>query len=259
MRRNRTCTRAAAVLAAATLAAVLGVPAAGAADPLPPPAEPIGEGHVCEGAPEQEPFDAVDQGDPSWDEIRCAWATALASGTSETTYTPNASVTRRQMAVFVVRMIELANSLELEDLQDLPAYEDAPPYSDLADENDTFREAIGRLSDAGIVGGFSDGTFRPDAPVSRRQMAAFQNRAQQFLVGEPFPDAGDFFDDDDGDPGEDDLDALAGVGVFQGEGGARVRPGGLLTRRQMANIMLRHLEVLFQDGAIDHLFELSDG
>jgi hypothetical protein len=85
-------------------------------------------------------------------------------------------------------------------------------------------------------------------------MAAFVNRLQDFLTGAPFSTSGDFFDDDDGDPGEDNLDAVASVGIFQGDGAGNVDPGGDLSRRQMANVLLRHAQVLFESGDIERAF-----
>lgn len=57
---------------------------------------------------------------------------------------------------------------------------DLPPWPDLAPGPSSFEdvpadhpfaEAISALSQAGVVGGFADGSFRPDAPVARAQFA----------------------------------------------------------------------------------------
>ena len=42
---------------------------------------------------------------------------------------------------------------------------------------------INRLAAAGIVHGFADGTFGPNVPVNRAQMATFIDNAQAFLTG----------------------------------------------------------------------------
>ena len=230
---------------------------ASAADPLPPVADPIGEGNFCEGAPSTEPFTDVTSEDPSYEEIICLVATELTKGTTPTTYSPNGTITRRQMAAFIKRLIDLANELELVELQDLPAYDGTPDFDDVVDEDAEFQQAIGQLVQAGIVQGVTADEFKPALPVSRRQMAAFINRTQEFLSGEAFSDDGNYFDDDDDESQEvqDNFNALASVGIFQGNGQGSVFPGSALTRRQMANILLRHLQVNFAAGAISGAFE----
>jgi hypothetical protein len=227
---------------------------AGAADALPPLADPIGAGKVCENGPTTEPFTDVADNDPSHDEIACLVGTGLTTGVTATTYEPNASITRRQMALFIKRLIDKANELETGDLTALPAYDGVPDYLDITGESAAVKEAIGQLSQAGIVQGTTATTYSPAAPVSRRQMAAFINRTEEFLTGTAFSTTGDFFNDDNGDTGEDNLNALASVGIFQGDGAGNVFPGANLTRRQMANILTRYLQVLFSDGDIEGAF-----
>src|SRR3546814_3058793 len=88
-------------------------------------------------------------------------------------------------------------------------------------------------------------------------MAAFINRLQDFLVGVPYQATGDYFDDDAADPGQANLNALASVGIFQGDGQGNVNPGGDLTRRQMALILLRHAQVHLDFESIEAPFEPS--
>jgi hypothetical protein len=230
---------------------------AGAADALPPVAQPVGEGNVCAYVSGGNDFTDVDPA--SAEVINCLLYAAITTGTSDTSFSPNNTVTRRQMALFVKRQIDLANARERTDLQDLPTYDGAPGYPDVADEDEQFKQAIGQLAQAEIVGGFADGNYRPSAPISRRQMAAFVNRTQEFLSGAPFAGDGNYFDDDDDEAQsvQQDFNGLAAAGIFQGDGKGNVSPAGALTRRQMANILLRHLQVNFQQGAIAQLFEPS--
>jgi hypothetical protein len=205
-------------LIAATLAGALalsasplaGVGPAGAADPLPPLADPIAEGAFCDGAPTTHPFTDLGGESPATrDAIVCLVHTEITQGVTATTFEPGGTVTRRQMALFIKRLADLLNEHETSDLTDLPAYDNIPDYPDVVAEGAAFKEAIGQLTQADIVGGFPDGRFRPAAPVSRRQMAAFVNRLQEHLTGSPYSTSGDYFDDDEGDPGETNLNALA--------------------------------------------------
>lgn len=231
---------------------------AAAADPLPPLANPIADGAVCDGAPSNNPFSDLSAESPATREvILCLVATELTAGTTRTTFTPGGEVTRRQMALFIKRLADLLNELETTPLTALPAYDNAPDYTDVVAEKPEFREAIGQLSQAGIVGGFPDRTFRPDEPVSRRQMAAFVNRLEDHLRGEPYSSTKDYFDDDEGDSGEANLNALAEAGIFQGDGQGNVFPGANISRRQMANILLRDAQVYFAADDIRSPFDQS--
>jgi hypothetical protein len=49
------------------------------------------------------------------------------------------------------------------------------PFTDVGEDH-PFGEEISNLADAGIAGGFPDGTYRPNNPVTRASMAAFLNR-----------------------------------------------------------------------------------
>jgi hypothetical protein len=239
-------------IAVSMLAVLLTAGPARAAEDPPPVADPIGEGNVCEGAPDDSPFtDTTRESTGTAAAIRCLVTAGITTGTTATTYGPGANVTRRQMALFIKRLADLLDDLDIEGgVEPLPAYDGVPDYPDVALEDQQVQEAVGQLDQAGIVTGKADGTFDPAGLVTRRQMAAFINRLQEHLVGAPFASDTDHFTDDDGDPGEENLNALASVGIFQGEGDGRVVPGGNITRRQMANVLLRHAQVLYADDLI---------
>jgi hypothetical protein len=235
---------------------LIGVQVAGAADPLPPVANPIADGAFCDGAPTTNPFTDLGAETASTRKtILCLVATKLTTGTSANKYSPGDPVTRRQMALFIKRLADLLDKHDTGKtaLPALPAYDGTSDYSDVV-ASDPGASAIGQLTQADIVGGFPDGTFRPNAPVSRRQMAAFVNNLQDFLAGSPYTTTKDFFTDDEGDSGEDNLNALAAVGIFQGDGKGRVFPGAAISRRQMANVLLRDAQVYFANGYVSSPF-----
>lgn len=241
---------------AVSAAPFLGVSPAAAAE-LPPSADPVASGAFCDGAPSDNPFsDLGSESASTRSVILCLVATALTSGTSPTTFTPGASVTRRQMALFVKRLADLLDDLESGSvaLAPLPAYDGSPDFSDVQ-ANDPGAEAIGQLAQAEIISGFPDGTFRPNDPISRRGMAAFVNNLQEFLTGARYSSAEDYFTDDDGDTREADFNGLAQAGIFQGDGQGRVFPAASLTRRQMANIILRDAQVFFAADIIETPFK----
>ncbi len=85
----------------------------------------------------------------------------IANGYPDGTYRPDHPVTRGQMATF------LSNALDLEP--SAPAFHDAI--------GTTHAPAIGAITAEGIAGGYLDGTYRPDHPVTRGQMATFLSNA----------------------------------------------------------------------------------
>ena len=113
--------------------------------------------------------------------IRAVAAAGIAGGFGDGTYRAELPVTRAQMATFLVRALEPARCLR------------PPEFSDVTIDS-VHAETIATLARTGITTGFADGTFRPDHPVTRGQMATFLTRS--FLervdppphLGEPTPD-----------------------------------------------------------------------
>ena len=143
-----------------------------------------------------------------------------------TLFCPDESITRAQMAAFLVRALSLSGGV---------------PDRFTDDDGSIFELDIEALAAAGITAGcnppLSD-RFCPNDPVSRAQMAAFLGRA----VG--LPSGGsvvDFVDDDDS-IFESDIEQLAAVGITVGcnpPAGDRYCPKEPVTRAQMAAFLRR--------------------
>src|SRR3546814_10447505 len=88
---------------------------ASAADDLPPLADPIGTGNYCEDMPEEEPLTDVADDDTGIDEITCLLQTGLTTCVTETTYEPSATITRRQMVLFLLRFASEADHVATGD------------------------------------------------------------------------------------------------------------------------------------------------
>ena len=215
--------------------------------------DPIGAGNFCEDVPQTEPFTDVQSTDPAFGNIVCLVATEVTTGVTATTYEPNSPVTRRQMALFLTRLAVEADRLEVGDnINELPAAA-APAFSDVANESAAVKNAISQLDQADVAGGFPDGTYRPAAPVSRRQMAAFIDRLYEFLTGTELPATSDHFDDDDSDSAEaqESTNAVAEAGIFVGNSDGTFAPAQSITRRQMASVITRTFQVLLEKGEIN--------
>ncbi len=137
-------------------------------------------------------------------------------GRTDGTYGPGQPVTRGQLATFLAKALDLPPG----DLRfpDVPA-------------GYVHAEAISAM--AGVAGGFPDGTFRPDAPVTRAQMATLLRNAADLPGGDRvFPDV------PAGYVHADAISAVAAVGI-QGYPDGTFRPGAAVTRGQMATFLVR--------------------
>ncbi|MBN8202539.1 S-layer homology domain-containing protein (plasmid) [Cytobacillus firmus] len=103
------------------------------------------------------------------------------SGFEDGTFKPNQVVTRGQFAAFVARALDLKAS--------------NITFKDVKSGNSLYTE-INKAATAGIIKGYKDGTFRPDLPVSRSDIAVMLDRALQLkgnytkTVSLPYSDAG---------------------------------------------------------------------
>ena len=86
----------------------------------------------------------------------------------------------------------------------------------------------------GIASGFSDGTFRPNADVSRAQMATFLSQA---LDLQPSEDAELPEDVDADSPHADAIAAIIQAGIAQGKADGSFAPHDTVSRGQMATML----------------------
>ncbi len=111
------------------------------------------------------------------------------------------------------------------------------------DDNGNVHEAnIDLIALLGITLGTSDDTFSPDDSVTRGQMAAFIRRALNLPASST-----DFFTDDDNSIFEDDINAIAAVGITLGKGDGTFGPNESVTRGQMAAFLKRAFDIPASD------------
>lgn len=90
----------------------------------------------------------------------------ITTGYTDGSYHPTASITRRAMAAFLYRYANPSTT---------PAACTSSPFHDVGPSTQ-FCAEIQWLKDHQIVTGFRDGSFHPDAAVSRQAMAAYMYR-----------------------------------------------------------------------------------
>ncbi len=109
------------------------------------------------------------------EDIAIAYHAGYFGGTSATTASPMNLVTREQAAVFLGRCLRF---------QGVPNAANST-FTDMREIGGWSRALVQEAADLGIIGGYSDGTFRPKQPITRGQMACFLVRALGTLVQEP--------------------------------------------------------------------------
>lgn len=86
----------------------------------------------------------------------------LMNGTSTETFSPDNAVTRAMLVTILYRM-EGAPAAAGSDFSDVPA-------------SQWYADAVSWAAENGVVTGYPDGTFRPDAPITREQVAVILHR-----------------------------------------------------------------------------------
>ncbi|WP_107926306.1 5'-nucleotidase C-terminal domain-containing protein [Lysinibacillus parviboronicapiens] len=109
------------------------------------------------------PFTDVAKGSETEDYVRDLYYRDLTQGTSATTYSPNAHLTRAQAASFIARVLKLEAKGEA-------------TFSDVTSLEEATQKEITALAEAGIVQG-QNGKFNPTAKVTRSQLALMFARA----------------------------------------------------------------------------------
>ena len=115
----------------------------------------------------------------TFDDIADHWAKSyiellagklIVDGVTDTAFEPDRNITRAEFAALVVRSLGLTAD---------PA---AASFTDVR-SGDWFAGVVGAAAKAGIVEGYEDGTFRPNAPITREELAAMVVRAYEFADG----------------------------------------------------------------------------
>ena len=113
------------------------------------------------------PFTDVRKADWFYDDVVYAYENGLFSGTSDTTFSPNASMTRAMLVTVLYR------------LEGQPTVSGRSGFSDVK-LNSYYEDAVTWAADNGIVNGTGATTFSPNANVTREQMAAILYRYAQY-------------------------------------------------------------------------------
>ena len=175
------------------------------------------------------PFTDVSTDDWFYDPVCCVYEMGLMTGVSDTAFAPNTTTTRGMVAAMLHR------------LEDSPTAENAG-FSDVHD-SDWYATAVNWAAGEGIVGGFGDGSFQPNAPITREQMASILYRYAAYKGMDVSARATlDGYIDQPSAWAEDVMQWAVAEGLLTGVSEDRLQPQGPATRAQVAAIFERFLE-----------------
>ena len=175
-------------------------------------------------------FTDVKSGDQFYTEISWLAQRRITTGYPDGTYRPLESVERGAMAAFFYRM---AGSPQF-------TAPSTPSFSDVPTTHPFYKE-IEWMKARGITTGWSDGTFRPNAPVNRDAMAAFFYR----YAGSPhvdLPVTSPFKDVPADSQFYREITWLASTGISTGWSDGTYRPVTPIARDAMAAFIYRYSE-----------------
>ena len=145
-------------------------------------------------------------------------------------YCPDSSVTRAQMAVFLMKSKRGA--------QNQPPGATGTVFTDVPVSN-PFSPWIEQLAGFRITGGCGGGDYCPNSPVTRAQMAVFLLKAQHGSSYTPPACSGVFGDVACPSQFADWIEELAAEGITGGCGGGDYCPNNPVTRGQMAVFLVK--------------------
>lgn len=155
----------------------------------------------------------------------------IIKGYTDGTFKPYQNVTRGQAA----KIIAGALGLDTENVKN-------PNFSDVPTTNEYYG-AIAALANAGIISGYPDGTFKPDAPVKRYHIAkilsnAFNLQLPQYVGFKSFP-----FTDVDNSGYEEYVYRLYLYNITSGTTPTTFGGNDYVTRGQLAKFVLKCIQL----------------
>lgn len=151
-------------------------------------------------------------------------------GYEDGTVRPNGSISRAEVATVLFRLLK--DDVRAQNLTKDNAYSDV---SDTA----WYAAAVSTLSKMGVISGYPDGTFRPNAPITRAEFAAMIARFDETARSADTP-----FTDISGHWAENAIGKAYGNGWVEGSSKTVFCPESNLTRAETATLLNRVLHRL---------------
>ena len=164
--------------------------------------------------------------------VSFVYQNGLFSGTGAATFSPNTPMTRGMFVTVLHR------------LEGTPDVMSGATFTDVRNPEAFFYDAVRWANNNGVVTGFSDGTFRPNEPVTREQMAAIMHRYASYRGRDllAFPTALDEFPDrgDVSSFARDSMQWAVTWQVIRGSAEGRLLPRNTASRAEVAQIIFNY-------------------
>ena len=174
------------------------------------------------------PFADVSEGDWYYEAVQFVQERGLMNGYSDGRFGPNDTLSRAQLAQILFNK------------EGRPGVNYLLTFSDVASEA-WYTEAIRWAASQGIVGGYGDGTFGPNDPITREQLAVMLWR----YSGSPAATGKELHFNDTDEISGFALEALRWAvenGILNGYGDGRLGSQGQATRAQVAQMLKNFIE-----------------
>ena len=149
---------------------------------------------------------------------------AYVHGYPDHSFRPEGTITRGEMTAIFRRLLD----------QGIFSGGNGTQFRDVR-AGDWYASDVSRLSSLGVIAGYPDGTFRPNASVTR---AEFANVASKFVNAK----SGQGFNDLNGHWAQGAIEKLRSAGWVTGYGDGSFRPDAVITRAEVVSITNRMLE-----------------
>lgn len=151
-------------------------------------------------------------------------------GYEDGTVRPNGSISRAEVATVLFRLLK--DDVRMQNLTKDNAYSDVPDTA-------WYAAAVSTLSKMGVISGYPDDTFRPNAPITRAEFAAMIARFDETAKSADTP-----FTDISGHWAENAIGKAYGNGWVEGSSKTVFCPESNLTRAETATLLNRVLHRL---------------
>lgn len=162
---------------------------------------------------------------------------AYMQGYPDKTFGPGMNMSRAEAAVMFARL--LVNKMDVDR-----TYPNS--FKDI-DGTKWYANAIGYMEQYGIIKGYTDGTFKPETPISRAEFAAIAARFDTLVTGEPniFSDVAETY------WARDYISFATDKGWIKGYLDGTFKPGNNITRAEVVALVNRVLERYYDKSYAD--------
>lgn len=177
--------------------------------------------------------------DPEEPELERGDHYAYIFGYEDDTIRPDNDITRAEVATIFYRLLTDASRDEYRTTDN--------DFTDVSADA-WYNETVSTLANAGVLAGYEDGSFRPDAPITRAEYAAIATRFDDLAAGTSS------FTDISGHWAEAAINAAYSAGWVGGYEDGTFRPDQNITRAEAMALINRVLErAVDSDGMLDDM------